>query len=81
MENGPSNGELAVMFGSFADKFDEFALRNQSDHDEIKKHVELTNGRVGKLEQAKWMLYGGWIIASAIFIPLALSLILSHLKP
>jgi len=76
----PTNGELALMLIGLTDKFDDFAGRNQSDHDELKAHMELTNGRVSKLEQAKWILYGGWICATAVAVPLMISIILKGIK-
>jgi hypothetical protein len=76
----PTNGELALMLTGLTDKFDDFADRNQSDHEDLKSHVETTNGRVTKLEQAKWMLYGGWICATAFAVPMLISIILKEIK-
>lgn len=66
----PSNQTLAVMIGDLREVVGR-----------IEKQVMTTNGRVTKLEQGKWMLYGGWAVASAFFIPIGVSFILGHFKP
>lgn len=43
--------------------------------DRIEVQTTKTNGRVGKLENWKWMMVGGLAVISAIIVPLFLDLI------
>lgn len=79
-EDGPTNAALAVMLDGLNDQFQLFRTDNKEAHDAILEKVTMTNGRVTKLEQAKWMLYGGWVVVTVILVPLAVAYFVNHLR-
>lgn len=65
------------------DKFNRM-IENQTETNnhliEIKRQVTVTNGRVTKLEQWRWMIIGAFSIVSMIIVPILLFMITSFLK-
>lgn len=76
MEEKPTNGELAVMITSLTNEFRDKHEALSGDVKETKVQVTLTNGRVRKLEQWKFMLLGGFIVVDLVFIPIIVTWVL-----
>lgn len=50
----------------------------KEDTGEIKKHIDIQNGRIGKLEQWRSLIIGGSIVVNAIVVPLVIKLFLDR---
>lgn len=67
----PTNGELAIMIDGMRRDMTEQHSHTTTNLGKIEAKVDHTNGRVRKLEQGKYLLYGGLIVINAVFVPLA----------
>lgn len=68
---------MKITLAVLAEKLDNLIANNKKEHSDILAQVERTNGsvadhekRVGKLENWRWMLIGGWGVLTAITIPI-----------
>ena len=70
-----TNGELAIMLENIDNNMKEAFEKNTGTHEKLFEKLEETNVRVYGLEKWKYMFAGGFIILSAIVIPLILHII------
>lgn len=80
MDSEPSNAVLLAKLEALSEVVKVNQEQNKLDHQTIIQQTTRTNGRVTKLEQGKWMLYGGWAVSSLILVPVVVSFIQTHLK-
>lgn len=75
-----SNDVLVERLDGLKELLDARFGENAEQHDRIETQTRKTNGRVTELEQAKNMVWGGFIITNIIIVPVALALFMSYLR-
>lgn len=70
MARNPTNGELLIMLQDMDKSDREAHARLLGEVGEVKTHAAMTNGRIRKLEQWKFMMMGAVGILNIMVVPL-----------